>query len=254
MLFVYLLAAYVLSFFMNVLIYRGPIEEKLFVFQSKCPSCKENIKWYNNIPIFGYFISGIKYKCCSVRKNKEILLVPICNMILYTLCFYFFKAVEIRIITMLFSSVLLIVIFTDINHLIILDRCHVAILVLGVLAIIFNFTSLINAVLGVLIFFLGFYLIAVIGEKIMDQEVLGGGDIKLMGACGLFLGWDLTLCGLIVGCAFGLLLEYFLMLIKIRKRGDYLAFGPYLALGMLFACFYGHQLIDWYQGLLLGLV
>ena len=88
-------------------------------------------------------------------------------------------------------------------------------------------------------------LINFIGSKLMKvDQVMGGGDIKLMAAAGLLLGWKLNLLALILGCVLGTMFHLIIMAIK---KGDHvLAFGPYLSMGIFIAMIWGQQLVSWY--------
>ena len=68
----------------------------------------------------------------------------------------------------------------------------------------------------------------------MDMEIdhaIGDGDIKLMAATGLLIGWKLNLLALAIGCIAGSVIHLGLMMIKKGERQ--LALGPYLSLGVL---------------------
>jgi leader peptidase (prepilin peptidase)/N-methyltransferase len=75
---------------------------------------------------------------------------------------------------------------------------------------------------------------------------LGMGDVKLMGAAGLLLGWKSILLAVLVGSLSGALIHSARMK---KGAGKKLAFGPYLAGGIWFAALFGGQLIDAYLGL-----
>ena len=73
---------------------------------------------------------------------------------------------------------------------------------------------------------------------------IGGGDIKLMAAAGLLLGWKLIILSLGLGCLLGSVIH--LILMKVQNKDRVLAFGPYLSLGIYISMIYGEQIIDWY--------
>ena len=77
----------------------------------------------------------------------------------------------------------------------------------------------------------------------------GGGDIKLMAACGLFLGWKCTLVSTFLGFLFGGIWAAGLLLTGKAERKEHFAFGPFLCLGMGIGLIYGQTLINWYVGL-----
>jgi leader peptidase (prepilin peptidase)/N-methyltransferase len=78
---------------------------------------------------------------------------------------------------------------------------------------------------------------------------IGGGDIKLMAVAGLLLGWKLVLLALFFGCFYGSVIHIARM--KITREGHVLAFGPYLAMGIVTALWFGNDMIGWYLTLFL---
>lgn len=64
---------------------------------------------------------------------------------------------------------------------------------------------------------------------------LGGGDIKLTAACGLFLGADALLKGALIAGLLALIVHLFLQHTKKAGSQDVFAFGPYLAIGFIFS-------------------
>lgn len=78
----------------------------------------------------------------------------------------------------------------------------------------------------------------------------GGGDIKLMAGCGLFLGWKATLAAAVIGILLGGGYGVWLLATKKAQRDSHFAFGPFLCIGLAAAPFWGAALIDWYLGLL----
>lgn len=81
------------------------------------------------------------------------------------------------------------------------------------------------------------------GELELDA-VIGDGDIKLMAATGLLLGWKLNFIALGIGCMAGSVIH--LLLMKIKGSERQFALGPYLSLGVYITMIYGEQLISWY--------
>jgi len=82
-------------------------------------------------------------------------------------------------------------------------------------------------------------------EKLLDREVMGGGDIKLLFALALYLSWAALLLALLEGCLLGLLWA----VLARKKRGAALSFGPFLAAGALLSAYFGGPLLNWYFGL-----
>ena len=74
----------------------------------------------------------------------------------------------------------------------------------------------------------------------------GGGDIKLMAACGMFLGWKLNVLALFFAVMAGGLWGIWLLARGKAGRKDFFAFGPFLCMGMAAAVFWGDALLGWY--------
>lgn len=253
MIYIYLVSGIFFGMIINFFVYRIPNEISVFEISSKCPNCYTKKAWYINIPIFGYILSMGTYKCCKKEIPIEEFIIPLVNGILWVVSYLLFKdKFDNQIVSMLFCSILLLVFFVDLRHFIIPDSAHIVIILLGITMIILGYNDFINSILGALIWGTVFLLIAIIGAKVYKKEVMGGGDIKLMAATGFFLGWPIALIGLMIGSTIGLIIEAILIISKKREKGIYIAFGPYLAIGLLIAFFVGKTILDWYLGLFLA--
>ena len=77
-------------------------------------------------------------------------------------------------------------------------------------------------------------------------RAIGGGDVKLMAACGLFLGWKLIIIAFLLGCILGAFIHVIRM--KVSNEDHVLAMGPYLSAGVFIAAMWGNQMLTWYLG------
>ena len=69
-----------------------------------------------------------------------------------------------------------------------------------------------------------------------------------MAAAGLFLGWKCIILAFLIGCILGAVIHS----VRMRMSGDnhMLAFGPYLAAGIMIAALWGNTFIQWYINLI----
>ena len=88
--------------------------------------------------------------------------------------------------------------------------------------------------------------------RVLSRGGLGGGDVKLAAAGGLWLGWQHTLLALAIASWSGGLAALYLLLSGRRKRGDVIAFGPFLSLGIWAAFLFGERLLGWYEAFCCG--
>ena len=76
---------------------------------------------------------------------------------------------------------------------------------------------------------------------------IGGGDIKLMAASGLLLGWQCNILAFIMGCIIGSAVH--LLRMRLTKANHVLAMGPYLSIGIYICALWGTQMLEWYLSL-----
>lgn len=88
----------------------------------------------------------------------------------------------------------------------------------------------------------GFLLVVALAGK----GSLGGGDVKLGALLGSLLGWRLGTVALALGFVVGATAGLALLLLKVKGRDDFIAFGPYLALGAAAALYWGDAILHHY--------
>lgn len=80
------------------------------------------------------------------------------------------------------------------------------------------------------------------------DSVIGDGDVKLMAATGLLLGWKLNFVALGIGCVIGSIIQ--IVLVKVKGSDRQFALGPYLSLGIYITMICGEQLVSWYLNMI----
>lgn len=242
--------------FLNVLIYRLPNNKSIVRPASHCPNCQHKLAWYDNIPVVSYLLLGGKCRYCKKTISPRYLMVELINGGLWALSYSVFGFNGLMVLACVFISVCLVITFIDLEHMIIPDSMNIGILVVGIV-LIFLPNRLGNPSLSITWqdqvigfgFGIGFLLLMALIEKVFQKEVMGGGDLKMIAAVGLFLGWQLTILGIMLASIIGSLIEGVLRIAKLRAKNEPLPFGPYLVIGFLTSLFVGADLINWYLNL-----
>lgn len=138
----------------------------------------------------------------------------------------------------LWAAVLVQVLFFDLEHRLILDK---VLLPAAVLAFAASFvtpglgwaSALLAGVAAVAVF--GAF--ALLGRVVLRGEVLGMGDVKLVGFVGLALGVQGTVAALVSGVILAGLVATILVVARVRRMRDTIAYGPFLAVGALLGLF-----------------
>lgn len=232
--------------FLNVCIYRIPRHKSIAYPASFCPNCLTPIQAYDNIPVLSYIILGGKCRKCKKPISWRYPLVELLTGILFLLLFLKFRLSLDLLKYLIFTALLIISTFTDFSHRIIPNVISVPGIVIGLL---FNIPHIGNAILGILIGAGILWVFRQAGIIIKKQEMMGWGDIKLAGMIGAFLGLKYGLVALFLGVLSGVVIWTVLIILKIKKRKEYIPFGAFMALGSIITVFFGAEIIDWYLNL-----
>lgn len=95
---------------------------------------------------------------------------------------------------------------------------------------IFNIQVGIDMLLGSLVGAGIFLLITLIGGAIAGKEAMGFGDVKLMGALGLFFGWMSIIAISLIAFLVAAIISITLIATKKKKTDEYIPFGPFIVI------------------------
>lgn len=234
----------IIGSFLNVCIYRIPLGESIVTAPSHCMTCGRKLKWYDMVPVFSWLVLGGKCRNCKSKISVQYPIIEGVNGILYVMICALNGLEWSSVIYCFMASALLVLSIIDWRTYEIPFGINVFLFVLGVAMTILDRGNLAEHLIGMICVsgLLGILYLLTGGRAI------GGGDIKLMFACGLILGWKLILLAFFLGCIIGSVVHIIRM--SVKKAGRMLAMGPYLSAGILLAALWGNAWINWYLSLL----
>lgn len=100
-----------------------------------------------------------------------------------------------------------------------------------------NVAITVDMLLGMLVGGGIFLAITLIGSLIYGKEALGFGDVKLMGALGLYFGVSNILAISAMSFLIGAILGIILIVTKIKKSNEYIPFGPFIVIATFISIF-----------------
>lgn len=233
----------VVGSFVNVLIYRLPKNENIVVVNSHCMNCGHRLGWYDLVPLFSWMFLKGRCRYCKTKISIQYPLVEAINGFGYVLIFAVCGFNISSILYALCFSMLVAISVIDWRTYEIPVGLNITILALGIIQCILDYRNWQLYLIG-MVSVSGFLFILLL---ITGGRGIGGGDVKLMFAAGLLIGWKKIILALVVGCIIGSIIH--LILMKVSKKGRMLAFGPYLSAGILLAILFGEQIINWYLGI-----
>lgn len=256
------LAGLCIGSFLNVLIYRLPLGMSLISPPSHCPQCNAKIKWYDNIPLVSYLVLRGKCRHCGQKIPFRYFFVELSNLILWVAVLAVFDLSVYSVAYALITSALIAIVFIDAEHQIIPDSLNIAIAAIGIVITVYSaFFPQITGVLGSATVLWWEYLAGGFGAALLfaavyllyrlirKKEGMGLGDVKMIGALGLALGYKAAL--LLIGLS-AIFACIYILIMKIagKLQADKpFAFGPFIA-GAAYACMLaGNYVIGLYLSL-----
>ena len=230
--------------FCNVLIYRIPKKEEFVKTASHCMTCGHKLAWYDNIPLFSWITLGGKCRYCKVKLSAQYPIVEAFNGLLWLqVAFTAGFSIEALLLALM-STALLALSVIDWRTFEIENGFHIYFIALALVQIFLDRQNW-------QLYTIGFFAVGIpllLLYLLSGGNAIGGGDVKLMAACGLLIGWKNIVLALMIGCVVGAVIHVIRM--KFFNAGRKLAMGPYLSLGIFVASLWGNQILTWYLGYL----
>ncbi|MBT3482273.1 MAG: prepilin peptidase [Opitutales bacterium] len=271
--------------FLNVCIYRIP-DKKSIVHPGSTCACGKPISWYDNIPIFSWFILRGKARCCNAPYSFRYPFIESLTAGLFLAAWLQHPHAKAACL-LLFISLMICATFIDFDHMEIPDRFSYGAALFGTILsvavpslhgfqdlppIITPIKGFFEAIIGIMIGSGLILWIALASEAILRKEAMGFGDVKLLGGIGAFAGWQGAVFALFGGAVIGTIGLGLWLMIKaivpsLRKKtvdnseknggglvGKQMPFGPMLAAGALLYLLLLEKEVDQYFAIAIDLV
>ncbi|MCH5199827.1 MAG: prepilin peptidase [Oscillospiraceae bacterium] len=229
----------VVGSFLNVVAYRVPKKESLIKGRSHCTTCGKKILNRDLIPVFSWIFLGGKCRFCKSRISSQYMVVELIMGLSYLAAYLVLGlTLELAYAVVLFP-ILMTLSLWDYERKEIPYACSISIAVLGLISIFTAEMPWYEHLIGAAIIAVPFAVLAFLGT-------MGGGDVQLMAAAGLLLGWNIlpaAMIGIILGAIFGIV-------IKAITKHNLICFGPFLSIGIAAGYLFGTDIINAYVGLI----
>jgi leader peptidase (prepilin peptidase)/N-methyltransferase len=234
--------------FFNVCIYRIPRQESIAYPPSHCTTCGKKLKAVDLFPVISWVLLKGKCRYCGEKISIKYPVFEILTGMIFVLVYKQFGYSIETIKFIVFASYLIIVGFIDLNTTDVYFSTTIFGVITGVVFLIIDiflgnafFTYLYGAAFGA----------GIISLIILTTGGMGWGDAEILGICGLFLGFKLSILTFFFSTILAGTIGVILIITKIKSRKDYIPFGPYIALAAFFAALYGKKFIQWYLAIIL---
>ena len=204
--------------FLNVVIYRIPLEQNIAFPASHCPKCKTPLKWWHNIPIFSWLFLKGKCAFCQTKISARYPLIEIITGLLFVVLYYKIGLTWYLPFVFLSFASLLALSMIDFDYMAVPDSVNFAALVFAVIN-----PSFLNSILNGAIAAIGLFAVSWISSKIAKKDTMGEADIIVAGTMGALLGFPLFFIAIFLSALLA-------MIPSMIYRDKGVPFVPFLAL------------------------
>lgn len=272
--------------FLNVVAYRLPAKISLLR-ESRCPHCDTKIKPWHNVPVLGWAILRGRCASCAYpisaryplvealtgvafaavtwwalaiydgllgKTLPQYLLLPTVDGVVRPGDLWALAFVVVAYLYFAAISIVLTLIDLDTHRLpnsLVLPSYLVAALLFTVAAwLTVEWTALLRAGIGMAVLYLLYALL-----RLVRPGGMGGGDVKLAGLIGIYLGWlgwGALAVGAFAAFLYGGVFGIVLLLLRRAGRKTAIPFGPWMILGAWTGVLAGESIGRWYVNLFTG--
>ena len=234
--------------FSNVCIYRLPNDQSVVKGRSFCTSCKEQIKWYDNIPFLSFIFLKGKCRKCGNKISSQYFLVEFVSAISFVIVYHLYGITITTLLLIILSVFFIIIFFIDLKHFIIPNELTFPLMLIGFVKSFepnLNqtiFPNYINSLIGGVFGYLIIWLIIFFYKKVRNKEGMGLGDAKLMAVVGFWFGWTSIPFTIFISSFVALFFAIPSLIKKNKNMTTQIPFGPYIIIGCIIYVSFANQI------------
>lgn len=227
--------------FLNVCIFRIPEKQSIAFPPSHCMNCNHKLGVLDLFPVFSWLFLGGKCRYCKAKISVQYPIVEFINAAFYLYGFYKFGLSLQFVFFALLCSLLLVLTLIDFKYFILPNILVLIVFILGILYMLLVKKQYLDSLWGVLAGG-GFFLLLML----VTRGNMGGGDIKLMAALGVWLGLKGTVMTMLFAFVIGALASVIVLIKNGGGRKTMIPFGPFISAGTIISLCWCEDIIAWY--------
>lgn len=213
--------------------------------RSHCKNCKKNVNWYDNIPLFSFIWLRGKCRFCQLSINKQYPFVEFLTAVMTAYIFNRFGWNFLALGVCLYTWILISLAIIDYNTQLLPDELTLSLLWLGLFFSVFQILIVPeNAILGAMLGYCFFWIIAFIFKQVRKKPGMGHGDFKLLAAIGAWVGPLPLVYVILLASIVNLVANLILLILKKIHYNQAIPFGPALCLAGWIVIMFGSKILE----------
>ena len=238
----------VIGSFLNVCIYRLPIDKSIVFPPSACESCRRELSWYENLPIVSWVVLGARCRTCQTPLSFRHPLIEALTAAMFGAAAWYYGPSLLLASRLVFGCALIVLFAIDLEHHLLPNVITLPGIAVGFAFSLVTEPGWIASFIGVAVGGGSLWLIAEAYYRLRHEEGLGMGDVKMLAMIGAFIGWQLTIVTLMMASFAGAFVGLAVIILRKGNLKYALPFGTFLAAGAALAATVGPGLVHWYLG------
>jgi leader peptidase (prepilin peptidase)/N-methyltransferase len=242
----------VVGSFLNVVIARVPAGESIVRPRSRCPACRAEIAWYDNVPVVSWILLRGRCRRCGARISPRYPAVELLGAAAALLAWQRHGLSAAAAVELAFVAILLALAFIDLDCWELPYELTRPLIALGLVGSALSLTAapgIRSSAIGAAAGFAVFWLVMKLGPLLAKREAMGVGDVWLVAGLGAYLGAPALLPVVMLASIQGSVVGLALMALGRAQPGpdpqrplaqddwvppkNGVPFGPFLVLGAL---------------------
>lgn len=216
--------------FIATIAIRWPAGRSILKGRSECDACAKPLEWYELAPVLSYVAQLGKCRACGEGIQPSHVVIELLAAAIGVAA-GFIAPDEVGVAGAVFGWLLLALAALDLRAFYLPNELTGALAVTGVLTGVASLQpELVERLIGGLAGFFVLLVAASAYRVIRGKDGLGGGDPKLLGAIGLWIGWRMLPLVVLAACVIGLV-----AVLAMRLGGKKLGMQDRMPLGVLLA-------------------
>jgi leader peptidase (prepilin peptidase) / N-methyltransferase len=209
--------------------------------RSHCPQCGHTIRWYENIPVLSYLALRGACSQCAAPIGLRYPGVELFSALLFAWCGWRWGLTVEGVMWSAFAATLLALACIDWDTTLLPDDLTLPLIWVGLCAAALGLTGtvLADALWGAVAGYLSLWLLYWVFKLLTGKEGMGYGDFKLLAALGAWFGWQGLVPMILMASLTGAVVGLGIKALDQLREGQYIPFGPFLALAGLTAMVFG---------------